>query len=939
MRLITAQMASLLLHGTALMTRLDRSQPVRRKAVWGPKRVLAAMALAAFGLSVNGIAKAPSQSETAALNSAVLAKDLAAFEKLASDQTLRMEKAWAAEIQRALKNTNDAQIEALFYQLHSQRETAAAASSSYTEGDPAFAASASPVRKRPSNLSPLSTQTKIESPVTKARPGRPNFAAKPRKVDLEVERRRSSNPRGSTSVIVELAEGATLPAEFRQYAHKNNLGIINGRVLDVPNSVLQQLEARAEIAKVHHNRPVAAENYRTGFTTGARATQRGLGLTGAGVGIAIIDSGIATFHDDLTSQSATLYPYGNQRVSAFVDFVNGQVAPYDDQGHGTHVAGIIAGNGFDSNGQQMGVAPGASLVSLKVLDSTGHGTVGNIIAALDWVLAHHAQYNIRIVNVSVGAAVTESYWTDPLTLAAKRLVDAGIIVVSAAGNNGRNAAGETQYGAINAPGNAPWVITVGASSTNGNTQREDDTVTSFSSRGPSYLDWSAKPDLVAPGYGTISLADPLSAFYVSKAPYLQDGTVSTAYKPYLSLSGTSMAAPVVSGTIAQMLQANPSLTPNGVKAILQYTAQEYDGFNALTQGAGFVNTVGAVRLANFYAHAQVGQPVPVQSMWSKHIIWGNHLLKGGLIVPAANAFELGTNWGAATDGGGDNIVWGTLCGDGCDNIVWGTWSDDNIVWGTAAANDDNIVWGTLVDGDNIVWGTGGDDNIVWGTYCGGADCDNIVWGTVALDNIVWGTVAIDNIVWGTLDGDDNIVWGTDDVDNIVWGTDGADNIVWGTSDDDNIVWGTDGIDNIVWGTDEYDNIVWGTAIGSDIVWVTSSSGAVHALSWNEMLDRLSDEEIFTIMTSLSGGPRPIPPPQDPTSDPTAPPPPDAAPPPPPSDFAPPPPVDESPAPLPLGATVGTSSPDAPPPPQELAPPPGPDAGAALPPPPSPWGGF
>ena len=145
----------------------------------------------------------------------------------------------------------------------------------------------------------------------------------------------------------------------------------------------------------------------------------------------------------------------------FVDFVNGRTTPYDDDGHGSHVAGIIAGNGYDSNGQKAGAAPDASLISLKVLDANGNGTISNIIAALDWVLANHTTYNIRVVNMSVGAAIHESAWTDPLTLAAKRVVDAGVVVVGAAGNFGKNAAGLPQYGGISAPGNAPWVLTVG----------------------------------------------------------------------------------------------------------------------------------------------------------------------------------------------------------------------------------------------------------------------------------------------------------------------------------------------------------------------------------------------------------------------------------------------------------------------------------------------
>jgi len=384
---------------------------------------------------------------------------------------------------------------------------------------------------------------------------------------------------------------------------------------------------------------------------------------------------------------------------------------------------------------------------------------------------------------------------------------------------------------------------------------------SFSSRGPTYLDWAAKPDLVAPGVGTVSLAAPGSLLYEAKSDALLGGTVPGIDLPYLSLTGTSMAAPVVSGTIAAMLQANPSLTPNALKAILQYTAQLYPDYDPLTQGAGFLNAIGAIRLARFFATAAPGQTVPTQDMWSRQLIWGNYLLTGGVPVPDSNAFALGTVWGSAATNGGDNIVWGTACGDSCDNIVWGT----------AAGGGDNIVWGTSRSGDNIVWGTAGGDNIVWGTSCGGGDCDNVVWGTArdGGDNIVWGTArAGDNIVWGTAGGD-NIVWGTAGGDNIVWGTFGGDNIVWGTARGDNIVWGTavgDG-DNIVWGTAaDSDNIVWGTASGADnIVWGTGADGA--AILWDEsigmtvdwttlggLFPRLSDAQIFKVLAVLTTAP-------------------------------------------------------------------------------------
>ncbi len=624
----------------------------------------------------------------------------------------------------------------------------------------------------------------------KAKPGVPSRRVRNYKVDDAVSRRESGNPVATSKVIVSLAPGAQLPAEFRRYARNRNLNLIDGAALELPNGLINRLAAMPQTFRIHDDRPIEGQNYRTSITVGAVAARQQTGFKGDGIGIAIIDSGISSWHDDLTRGSVSrTYPYGDQRVAKFVDFVGGQTQPYDDNGHGTHIAGIVAGNGYDSNGQKMGIAPNASLVSLKVLDANGKGTVSNIIAALDWIVLNHRTYNIRVVNLSVGARIHESYWTDPLTLAAKRVTDLGITVVTAAGNHGSDATGQSQYGGIVAPSNAPWVLTVGASSTEGTLTRRDDVIAGFSSSGPTATDFLAKPDLVAPGTGSVSLAATGSTLVAQKVSSLIDGTPPAAAKPYLSLSGTSMAAPVVSGTVALMLQANPGLTPNLIKAILQYTAQQYDAYNSLRQGAGFLNTLGAVRLAAFYQANRVGARLPTQRVWSRNIVWGNHRLAGGYLNPKGSAWANGVVWGAATAAnGGDNIVWGTSCDGSCDNIVWGTNDADNIVWGTNAG--DNIVWGTSVDGDNIVWGTGTDDNIVWGTDCGGADCDNIVWGTSDDDNIVWGTSESgDNIVWGT-NADDNIVWGTNADDNIVWGTGSDDNIVWGTGADDNIVWGT-----------------------------------------------------------------------------------------------------------------------------------------------------
>jgi len=215
-----------------------------------------------------------------------------------------------------------------------------------------------------------------------------------------------------------------------------------------------------------------------------------------------------------------------------------------------------------------------------------------------------------------------------------------------------------------------------------------------------------------------------------------------------------------------MLEANPNLTPNLIKAILQYTSEEHSAYSPLREGAGFLNTYGAVQLARFFATAKVGSPLVLDGTWSRSVIWGNHRLLGGIIKPTANAWANNIVWGSAKTLGdtGDNIVWGSMAGDG-DNIVWGS-----------AAEGDNIVWGAMSDGDNIVWGSATDgDNIVWGSDCGGADCDNVVWGSADVgDNVIWGTAeAGDNIVWGSSDGGDNIVWGSSGPD-VTWASDSGD---------------------------------------------------------------------------------------------------------------------------------------------------------------------
>jgi serine protease AprX len=402
-------------------------------------------------------------------------------------------------------------------------------------------------------------------------------------------RQRAADPRQLARVIVRTSDFAAVEALVGALGGRSGrrLAGIGALVADVPNTALGELAQAPGVESISTDRRLHGTLERTGLTIGARWVAENLGVDGTGVGVAIIDSGVTRAHDDLA---------GN-RVVQFVDFVDFQPQPHDGYGHGTHVAGIIAGNGYDSGGARRGIAPGAHLLVLRALDELGDGFISNAIAAIDYAIEQRTAYNVRVINLSVAAGVYESYQTDPLTLAARRAVDAGIVVVTAAGNHGRNDKGQPQLGGITSPGNAPWVLTVGATSHNGTADRRDDSVAPFSSRGPGRIDLVQKPDVVAPGVGMESLADPGSTLFAARPSARIWGSVATDSQPYLSLSGTSMAAPVVSATVALMLQANPALTPAAVKSILQASAEPHTDSSVLAQGAGFLDARAAVELS------------------------------------------------------------------------------------------------------------------------------------------------------------------------------------------------------------------------------------------------------------------------------------------------------------------------------------------------------
>jgi subtilisin family serine protease len=469
------------------------------------------------------------------------------------------------------------------------------------------------------------------------------------------------------------------------------------------------------------------------------------GLDGSGVGIAVVDSGIDFDHFDLRTG-------GRRREILTVDFT-GIGNEGDPFGHGTHVAGIIAGDGssWSANGvDYAGIAPGAGLFDLRVLDGKGHGTISRVVAAIDWAVANQRARNIRVLNLSLATPPIDSYLDDPLCRAVQRAVDAGIVVVAAAGNFGLDPDGRRVYGGITSPGISPSAITVGAVDTHGTDARSDDNVAPWSSRGPTWAgrtdaatgetvhDTLAKPDLVAPGMRIVSLERP-GNLIVDRFPELDVPTGDRTRNPYMVLSGTSMSAPVVAGAVALMLQADPALTPNQVKALLMYSAQVLDGADLFEQGAGLLNIEGAVRLADALEHGGAGSrelPNPIDALgllvpasriagervvWSEGLIWGRGRV-GSLAVldPDQDVYALSLIWGSRRDVWGADVQWvDDLFSDDLVAVAFGeAWfgldRSPGAAWHAGLMPDAFF----SVDPSSLIWGyrrsSIGDSSLIWG---------------------------------------------------------------------------------------------------------------------------------------------------------------------------------------------------------------------------------
>jgi len=448
-------------------------------------------------------------------------------------------------------------------------------------------------------------------------------------------------------------------------------------------------------------------------------------LSGKGVTVAVIDSGMDLSHAALRG-----------RVIRSVDFIGGDGV--DHFGHGTHVAAIIAGQrgATADTSEYQGVAPGAYLLNLRVLDGTGAGKASDVIEAIDWAIDHQRDYNIRIINLSLGAPVLQSYRDDPVCEAVARAVDAGILVVTAAGNNGHAADGRSIVGGITSPGNSPYAITVGALDTNATPQRSDDSVATFSSMGPTRFDLVLKPDLVAPGR-RITSAEAQGSYLSVNFP--EQHIAGAGRNGYIRGSGTSMAAAVVSGAAALLIEERPGVKPAALKIALQLTSSFLPEAGLIRAGAGSLNVLAAaefVRNGKNPEHAIAREIIdsPYQIVGANNrSLFVSSAKKDAPNVLRSNSKSFTSDLGRTVNA----IVW-TDSG----SIVW---TDSNaIVWTDSNA----IVW---TDSDAIVWTDS--DAIVW------TDSDAIVW--TDSNAIVW--TDSNAIVWT----DSNaIVW--TDSSSIVW---------------------------------------------------------------------------------------------------------------------------------------------------------------------------
>jgi serine protease AprX len=409
--------------------------------------------------------------------------------------------------------------------------------------------------------------------------GSPQFVTQasraPDALSAPLARLATTSPGKHVEVIVQLAAGSR-PADGRALVRSLggapglDLRIIHGLSARMTAGGARHLAASPLVRVVSLNSaiktqdlisPLTAATLATTFDQSVAANKLWWRTTGRGVGVAVIDTGIAGDLADF--RASQLNATSRVGTSAVID--SGAGTAGDTYGHGTLVGGLVAGNGDDRGlldplwGKYAGTAPNANLISIKVADDNGQSTILDAIYGLQFAVDHQSQYNIRVVNLSFRSTTPGSYTTDPLDAAAEQAWLHGIVVVAAAGNMG-GASDAVDY----APGNDPYVLTVGATDEQGTSRTSDDVTASWSSAGQTQ-DGFAKPDVLAPGAHIVSTLAPGSDFASSCPTCVIGGR-------YFQASGTSMSAPIVAGIAADLAALHPSWSPSQIKGAIVHTA-------------------------------------------------------------------------------------------------------------------------------------------------------------------------------------------------------------------------------------------------------------------------------------------------------------------------------------------------------------------------------
>jgi serine protease AprX len=487
--------------------------------------------------------------------------------------------------------------------------------------------------------------------------------------------------------------------------------------LELTRAEFDALMRESAVSHVSRDLPVVADMAVTNLVTRAENVWAGtsgllgIGSTpsykGSGITVAVIDSGIAP-HSAIGS-----------RVIGRVNFVSTEPGVTGDPfGHGTHVAGMIGGvNTKVTASYTGGSAPAVKFVDVRVLGRTGVGYTSDVLAGIDWAIANRSKYGIRVINLSLGHPVAESAKTDPLCIAVDRAVKAGIVVVASAGNNGLTSTGAKVLGGITSPGNSPAAITVGALDTKGTSSTHDDVVAPYSSCGPTAIDLAVKPDVVAPGTRIVSLE--AGGSYLAQT-YPQWHVAGSSTNGYLRLTGTSMAAAVVSGGVALLLDAQPSMSPAQVKIVLQTGARFIPSAGLIGGGTGSVDFAQSLKIAKQgLLDALLSTVTNLLGLSS-----GASFVDAGTLIDRVydrtgirllNLLDLGALLGGA-DGAEGGVL--TLLGQGnplgktpANYLVWGSvagyTSSYYLVWGSAIQDSDGeyLVWGSSSDEDYLVWGS------------------------------------------------------------------------------------------------------------------------------------------------------------------------------------------------------------------------------------------